>query len=67
MSLHSPGVVEHHGGQVLTGLGQIRHREAERGEEAALRRRSGSETSLTLSWFSPEPHDNNVILDLVPF
>lgn len=34
---HSPGVVEHHSGQVFTGLGQVRHREAECGEQATLR------------------------------
>lgn len=36
---HSPRVIEHHSGQVFTGLGQVGHRQAEWGEQAALRRK----------------------------
>lgn len=37
---HSPGVIEHHSGEVFTGLWQISHRQAERGEQATLKEKS---------------------------
>lgn len=38
---NSPRVVEHHCGQVLTGLGQVRHGQAEGGQQATLRGQGG--------------------------
>lgn len=39
--VQSPGVVQHHSGEVLAGLGQIGHGEAERGEKATLKQADG--------------------------
>lgn len=40
-SCHSPWVVQHGGGEVLTGLGQVAHGQAERGQKAALEQTQG--------------------------
>lgn len=34
---HSPGIIQHNGGQVLTGLGEVGHGQAEGGQKATLR------------------------------